>query len=330
MLIETLKRNIVVIGNGRVGGYFVELLLNQDRNSRFNVMVLNRVPRDEGFRQQDKKNMTFFTGEHVVQIHREEKLIETASGLSIPYDKLVLATGSVLNAPEVEGDEKRNVFVYRTTEDIIALKSYAATGSRAIVCGGGLLGIEAARACAGMGLETTLLERFTHLLPGQQTDKNGALRRALKAIGIQVRCGVALKAFDGNGWVRSVRLIGDSMIPADVVIVAADTHPNDYLAGQAGLAVGEWGGVSVNERLATSDADIYAIGGCADVRGTIYNQPEYGYTMATMLVCNLFGGSASFDESTYDSALKGMWAAPSGRRYSEVEDLPVEPFAMGA
>lgn len=330
MLIETSKRNIVVIGNGRVGGYFVELLLNQNRNRRFNAMVFNALPREDEFRHKGRSDVTFFAGEHVVRIHRDERVVETGSGLTVPYDKLVLATGSVLNVPEVEGDEKKNVFVYRTTEDIVAVKPYAATGSRALVCGGGLLGIKAARACAGMGLETTLLERSDHLLPGRQIDKNGVLRRALKATGIQVRCGASLKSFEGNGWVHSVRLIGDSMIPADVVIMAADARPNDYLARRAGLAVGKRGGVSVNERLVTSDPDIYAIGGCAEVEGAIYAKPEDGYTMATVLVYNIFGGSASFDESTHDSALRGMRAAPSKHRYSQVEDLTIEPFAIGA
>ena len=329
---QTSERNIVVIGHGRVGGYFVELLLNQNRDRRFNVIVFDGSPKpfDGYVKGRNRKGVAFYAGEHVTRIVRAEKRIETNAGRSVRYDKVVLATGNVQEMPDVEGDEKSNVFIYRTVEDIVALKSYAGARGKAVVCGGGANGIEAARVCAGMGLETMLLERADHLMPGKKSDRGGAMRRALGALGIDVRCGASLKAFEGRGAVHSVRLIGDSMIPTDVVVMAADSRPNTGLAARAGLHVGDWGGVTVDERLVTGDPDIYAIGGCAEIQGMIYDKPEDGYTMATVAVCNLFNGTASFNEMTRDSALKGMWSTPDREPFSRGSDKAMNHYAIGA
>ena len=244
-------------------------------------------------------------GTRVIRIDRRRREIATENGDTLGYDTLVLATGSAPFVPPVPGIATPGVFVYRTIEDLDAILRYARHARRAAVIGGGLLGLEAARAVLDAGLETHVIELAPRIMP-RQLDATGAamLEASLRALGVLVHVGARIAAIGGVDCVREVELIGDAPIAVDLVIVSAGIRPRDELARDAWLQTGDRGGVVVDDRMRTSDAHVFAIGEVAVHDGMIYGLVAPGYEMADVVAKQLTGEDAVFRGGDLSAKLK--------------------------
>ena len=302
---------IVVVGNGMVGHRFCERFVSQDAERRFRVVVFGEEPRPA----YDRVHLTSYfadrsaeallladaawyasrgielaVGVKVLRIDRAAKRVETDRGGWLAYDHLVLATGSAPFVPPVPGIEKTGVFVYRTIEDLEGIIRYGERSTRAAVLGGGLLGLEAARAVHEAGLEAHVVEVAPRLMPRQLDPTASALlEQSIRALGVQVHLDKRMTRISGDGAVDGIEFSDGSRLDVDMIVVSAGIKPRDELAREAGIAVGARGGVVVDDRLRTSDAHVSAIGEVALHRETIYGLVAPGYDMAESLANSLAG-----------------------------------------
>ncbi len=318
------KKNLVVVGNGMVGHRFLELLLEHGETERWNVVTFCEEPR----LAYDRVNLTSFLGgkspaelslvaprryedagvtvhlgDRAAVIDRQRKRVLSAEGRGIPYDVLVLATGSAPLVPPIPGRDAWGCFVYRTIDDLKRIRLWAAQIQTGVVIGGGLLGLEAAHALTRMGLETHVVE-FAPRLMAMQIDEGGAqiLRCKIEALGVSVHTGKnTTRIVSRGGRVTEIRFADGGVLSTEMVVFSAGISARDELARNAGLEVGERGGIVVDERCRTSDPDILAIGECASYRGRTYGLVGPGYQMARIAVSTLTGGDdrlGVFDMST--------------------------------
>ena len=247
-------------------------------------------------------------GDRATAIQREQGIVTSQRGAAIEYDRLVLATGSAPFVPPIDGVAKEGVFVYRTIEDLEAIAAYGQKARRALVLGGGLLGLEAAKALVDMGLETTVVEFNTRLMPRQIDDAASSLLvEEMEALGVEVLLGKGAQRFLGDDKVTAVSFGGDEERAFDMVVISTGIRPRDELAHECGLAIGERGGVVVNDALTTSDPHIYAIGEVALHRGIIYGLVAPGYDMAAILAERLCGPeNPVFTSGDFSTKLKLM------------------------
>ncbi|HSJ96917.1 MAG TPA: FAD-dependent oxidoreductase, partial [Myxococcota bacterium] len=234
---------LVVVGNGMVGHRFCERLGELGGAGRFRLTVLGEEPRcaydrvhltswfsgrrADALALADRdwyraRGIELRLGERAEALDRDAGALRTSGGGWLPFDRLVLATGSAPFVPPLPGAELPGVFVYRTIEDLEAIAAWAVTARRAAVIGGGLLGLEAARALLDLGLETHVVE-FAERLMARQLDAAGAalLQRAIQALGVRVHVGARSEAIDGAGRVAALRLAGRAALPVELVVVAA-------------------------------------------------------------------------------------------------------------
>ncbi len=317
-------KKVIVIGNGMVGYKFCEKLHTADQNSRFSISVYgeehlpayDRVHLSEYFTKQSadslllaskewykEKNIELITGTMVTRIDRENKKIVTHKGTEAYYDILVLATGSVPFVPTISGTDKKGVFVYRTIEDLENIIQFGKEVRSAAVLGGGLLGLEAAKAAFDMGLETHVVEFASRLMP-RQLDANGAgvLQHELEKLGLTIHLNKSTREISGNGQLDALTFTDDSKLDVDTLIISCGIRPRDELAQKSGLTTGERGGVIVNNLMQTSDPHIFAIGEVALYDNMIYGLVAPGYEMADVVVKQLVGDDKKefegFDMST--------------------------------
>ncbi|BCJ60219.1 putative nitrite reductase [Micromonospora endophytica] len=315
--------NVVVIGNGMVGQRFVDALRDRDTQGRWRVTVLaeesrpayDRVRLSAYFDGVDADELSLHTphdgvelrlGEPATGVDRARRVVTTAAG-EHPYDVLVLATGSYPFVPPVAGVDLPGVFVYRTLDDLTAIREHAQGRSTGAVIGGGLLGLEAANALRLLGLTTSVVEFAPRLMPVQVDTAGGAmLRRYVEELGVTCHLGVATTALRAgpDGAVAALELADGAVLDADLVVVAAGIRPRDDLARAAGLDVGPRGGVAVDTACRTSDERIYAVGECAAVEGTCYGLVAPGYAMAEVVADRLVGGAATFPGADTATKLK--------------------------
>ena len=246
-------------------------------------------------------------GDRAAQIDRARKVVVSEKGWEVPYDRVVLATGSRPFVPPIPGVNKRGVFVYRTIEDLDAIIEYAKDARSCAVIGGGLLGLEAAKAAFDLGLQTHVVEFAPRLMPRQIDDAGSQLLvRKIEDLGVQVHLQRATQNFLGNGKVDGMEFSDGARLEVDMVIVSAGIRPRDELARACGLEVGHRGGISVNDRLQTSDSDIYAIGEAALHRGMVYGLIAPGWDMAEVAAARLVGRDVSFTGADMSTKLKLM------------------------
>ena len=308
------KKNIVVIGNGMVGHRFAEKLVAFDEiercdAKRFNIVTFceesraayDRVGLTSFFAHRDAEKLMIarldWYREHGIEIHigdradkidRHKRIVTSDRGVSIRYDAVILATGSYPFVPPVDGIRKRGVFVYRTIDELEKIIEYARSVKRCAVIGGGLLGLEAAKAAYDLGLKTHVVEFAPRLMP-RQLDVAGSriLVKKIEELGVRVHLNKATKEVTGDGRVEGMTFAAGDTLDVDMIIVSAGIRPRDELARDCNLDVGERGGVVVNDHLQTSDPDIYAIGEVALHDGMIYGLVAPGYEMAEILAANL-------------------------------------------
>ncbi|GAA2363921.1 nitrite reductase large subunit NirB [Dactylosporangium salmoneum] len=312
----------VVVGHGMVGHRFVEALHSRDPGGRWQVTVLaeegrsayDRVRLSAYFDGVSADELTYAVpegvdlrlGEPVTAIDRAARKVRTDRGV-YEYDALVLATGSSAFVPPISGVDQAGVFVYRTLDDLEAIRAHAKGREVGAVIGGGLLGLEAANALRLLGLRTHVIEFAPRLMPVQVDEAGGAvLRRYVEDLGVRVHTGAgttAIRQTSPTGRL-GLTLSDGAHVPADVVVVAAGIRPRDELARAAGLATGTRGGVVVDAACRTEDPAIYAIGECAEVDGRCYGLVAPGYAMAEVVADRLLGGAAEFPGADTSTKLK--------------------------
>ncbi|MBZ4019111.1 nitrite reductase large subunit NirB [Streptomyces purpurogeneiscleroticus] len=303
----TATPTIVLIGHGMVGQRFLEALADRGlTGDAARVVVLCEEPRPAYDRVQltsyfsgrspedlslveadfiEQHGIELRLGDPAETVDRATRTVTARSGFTVQYDQLVLATGSYPFVPPVPGKDSKGCFVYRTIEDLLEIEEYAKNVSSGSVVGGGLLGLEAAGALKGLGVDTHVVEFAPRLMPVQVDDGGGeALRRTIEDMGVTVHTGVGGKEITAgeDGAVTGMELSDGSRIDTDMVIFSAGVRPRDQLARECGLEVGERGGIKVDEQCrTTADPAVFAIGECAlAVDGRVYGLVAPGYEMA--------------------------------------------------
>lgn len=301
-------KRLVVVGNGMAGIACVEQILKYDHD--FSITILgeethvnyNRILLSSvlaGEKEADDivlNDLDWYRGHGIdlrlgvraAEIDRKRKVIRGDDGSRFSYDQLILATGSTAFIPEVEGRDKQGVFAFRTLDDARTLLTVAGEDRKAVVIGGGLLGLEAARGLQVRGCDVTLVHRSGTLMNRQLDSAGGAyLQRKIEDLGLRVLLGRETAAILGNGHAQGIRFACGEEIPADFVVMAAGIRPNSGLARQAGLDVGH--GILVNDYLETSDPNIYAVGECTEHRGILYGLVAPLYDQARVLAARIAG-----------------------------------------
>ena len=239
------------------------------------------------------------------KIDRAGQQIVLGSGEALPYDRLILATGSSSFVPQIEGFGVPGTFVLRTADDALGLRAFAQRhgAQRAVVAGGGLLGLEAAYALHKLGLRTTVLERGDRLLRRQLDARASALLQGyLEGLGLEIARDAETVALSSDGRVNLAMLADDRMFPADVFLLAAGIAPNIDLARAAGLQVNR--GVLVDERMRTSDPHILAAGDVAEHAGRVHGLWPVAVEQAEVAADNAVGGDKPYVGSIPFTMLK--------------------------
>ena len=302
---------IVVVGHGMVGHKYLECLAEAGLSAA-EVTVLAEEPRPA----YDRVHLSeFFSGRTAEQlslvepgffersgfslrlasraaaVDRAARTVTTAAGEVLAWDKLVLATGSYPFVPPVPGNQRADCFVYRTIEDLEAMRECGARSRRGVVVGGGLLGLECAKALRDMGLETHVVE-FAPRLMAVQVDEGGGsmLQRKFEELGVQVHTRKStLEIVDGEDCRHRMVFADGSTLEADMIVFSAGIRPRDELARATGLELGPRGGVAIDSSCRSSDPDIYAIGECAAWNGQTFGLVAPGYDMARVAARHLAG-----------------------------------------
>ena len=303
--------HVVIVGHGMVADRFLEYLVKTKVFAQLSVTVIG----DEPHRAYDRirlssyvdrqeaddlilQHSTFYeehqinllTGIRVSTINTDNKSLTTSDRQNIPYDTLVLATGSRPFVPPFPGHNLPGVYLYRNLADLDQIISASQGKERAVIIGGGLLGLEAAQAVQKLGLEATIIERAEFLMPRQLNETAAqTLQREVEAQGIQFHLSQQNINLLPDGKKLVLKLDDESTHTFDLCVVSAGITPNSELAAEASIEVGLRGGVVVNEYLETNHPDVYAIGECALFHGRIWGLAAPGFTMAKHLAEYLDG-----------------------------------------
>jgi nitrite reductase (NADH) large subunit len=306
-----MSKRIIVVGHGMVGQRFLESL-TKDGIPDLAITVLAEEPRlaydrvnlSKYFSGSSAEDLTLTTreffdrngidlhsGDAVASIDRAGKRVITQSGAEYEYDILILATGSSAFVPPIPGKDRPGVFVYRTIEDLVAISEAGRNSTRGVVIGGGLLGLEAAKALKDLGLTTHVVE-FAPRLMAVQVDEGGGglLRSRIEALGVAVHTGKnTTRIEDGEAASHRMVFADGGFLETDVIVVSAGIRPRDELARACGLDVAPRGGVVIDGDCRTSDSSIYAIGECAAFDGRIFGLVAPGYQMARIAAARILG-----------------------------------------
>ncbi|MGL4290036.1 MAG: NAD(P)/FAD-dependent oxidoreductase [Phreatobacter sp.] len=319
-----MSEPLVVIGNGMASARFVEELGKQALG-RYSVLVIGAEPTlaynrvllssllagevEAGDIQLKSRSwwqsqgVTLVYGRRAAAIDPAAKLVTLENGTHIPFAKLVLATGSLPIRLPKPGMDLPGVLTFRDHGDVAAMLAATGPAARAVVIGGGLLGIEAAHGLARTGTHVTLIHLMDRLMERQlDAEAAGLLKQALEQRGIKVMLGADTAAIEGDGCVEAVRLADGRVLAADMVVSAVGIRPNADLARSAGLSLGR--GIVVDDRMATSHPDIHAIGECAEHRGTCYGLVEPAYEQGQVLARHLAGRPAAYAGTVLATNLK--------------------------
>jgi nitrite reductase (NADH) large subunit len=333
---ESGRERLVVIGNGMAGARFLDEFRRRDKDRRFEIAVFGDEPHGNYNRillssvlagahepadifinplaWYDEHDVRLHAGVPATGIDRWAKIVYGADDVAEPYDQLVIATGSRPAIPPITGAVGENgslapgVFLFRTLDDCDAMLNHAATARRAVVIGGGLLGLEAAYGLRQRGLEVRLVHRGGHLM-GQQLDATSGdlLRGCIERLGVHTCLKAQPTALVRNPSLTGVGLADGSEVPGDMVVVATGVRPNVELAVDAGLKVAR--GIVVADDLATiDDMSIAAIGECAEHRNQLYGLVAPLWEQARILAERLSGQNpmALYRGSTVATKLKVM------------------------
>jgi nitrite reductase (NADH) large subunit len=348
---------IVVVGNGMVGHRFVEEAVSRDLHRERGIVVIGeerRVAYDrvhlsslfDGEEPGDlalcepgwyeEHGVELVLGDAAASLDTAARSLTTRSGRAIAYGACVLATGSYPFVPPIRGTDAAGSFVYRTIDDLEAIRAWATGCETGAVVGGGLLGLEAANALRLLGVDTTVVEFADRLMAVQLDEGAGrALRRHVEGLGLHVLTGAAAAEVrtTPDGRVAGLRFADGTMadLDVDLVVFAAGIRPRDELARAAGVAVGERGGVVIDDACATSAPDVLAIGEVALHDGRIYGLVAPGQAMAAVAADRLAGGTATFAATDLSTRLKllGVDVAAVGDPHAAGDEVVVSDPTTG-
>ncbi|MGE0766363.1 MAG: nitrite reductase large subunit NirB [Hyphomicrobiaceae bacterium] len=326
-----MPQKLVVIGNGMAPGRALEKLFELAPDA-FDITIFNAEPRvnydrimlspvlsgEKTFEEivihgdgwYVEHGITLYKGHKVVEIDRDRRTVTSAEGVIVPYDKVIMATGSLPIVIPVPGHDLAGVLTYRDLDDVHAMLLAAKRGGRAVVIGGGLLGLEAAAGLKEQGMDVTVLHLMPTLMERQLDAAAGhLLQKAVEQRGIRVITKANTKAVHGSdvrlgpARVTAVELDDGTILPTDIVVMAVGIRPNASLAKAAGLDVKR--GIVVDAGMTTSDPDIFALGECAEVDGQVFGLVAPLYEMANVLASRLAGDvAAAFQASATATKLK--------------------------
>lgn len=320
---------IVIVGNGMVGHRFLEELVEKMPNNAFEISIFGAEPRvaydrvhlssyfshhtseDLSLVKPDfyaKHNIQVYIGEAIKQIDRENQLVISNKGTIAPFDKLILATGSYPWVPSIEGAFHEECYVYRTIEDLKAIRAASKKGKSGVVIGGGLLGLEAAGALKALGLQTHVIE-FAPVLMAEQLDPAGGkmLRRKIESMGVKVLTNTVtdnIQIHGGQDAKHRLNFADKQFLEVDVIVFSTGIRPQDTLAKYSGLEVAAKGGIVINDVCQTTDDNIYAIGECASWQNRFFGLVAPGYKMAQVAVSHLLGQDNHFSGADMSAKLK--------------------------
>ncbi|MGW0736647.1 NAD(P)/FAD-dependent oxidoreductase [Streptomyces sp. NPDC002851] len=341
-----MSRVLVVVGHGMAGHRLVQEVRTRDRDAAWRVVVLAEEPvpaydrialsryargsppgelalPGAGFADDGRVELRLAVP--VVRVDRAAATVLCADGTRVGYDALVLATGSRPFVPPVPGHDLPGCHVYRTIDDVAAIRAAARPGRPAVVVGGGLLGLEAAGALQALGMRPHVVEAAPWLMALQLDEGAGAvLGRQVAELGVRPHCGVGLRSVDAgaDGAVRSVTLADGRVVDADLVVFSTGVRPRDELAADAGLETGDRGGFRVDAHCRTADERIWAVGECAAVDGRCYGLVTPGCRMAETVAGQLTGDRAAvFAGADLSTKLKllGVEVASFGDAHARTE-----------
>ncbi|WP_281337453.1 nitrite reductase large subunit NirB [Flavobacterium eburneipallidum] len=315
---------VIVVGNGMVGYKFCEKFITKAGSENYQITVFGEEPRraydrvhlSEYFAGKSAddlsmstsnwytdNNIILNTSELITDINREQKTIHTHLEQTHEYDYLVLATGSAAFVPPIEGVDKEGVFVYRTIEDLDAIMAYAKKikqkgATEAAVLGGGLLGLEAAKAVRDLGLNAHVVEFAPRLMP-RQLDKGASdmLQSKIEELGIGIHLSKATQYIAGEDAITGMMFDENELLKVDMLVISAGIKPRDELGRVSGLEVGVRGGIVVDNQMRTSDPNIFAIGEVALYNHMIYGLVAPGYEMADVAAEQIIGNEKLMRES---------------------------------
>jgi nitrite reductase (NADH) large subunit len=320
-----MTERLVIIGNGMAPGRMLEHLF-EAAPGRYEVTIFNAEPRvnydrimlspvlsgEKDYEQivihgdgwYIKHGITLYKGHKVTEIDRAAKTVTSDRGETAPYDKLVIATGSVPLILPVPGNNLPGVLTYRDLDDVNAMLIAAQSRAKAVVIGGGLLGLEAAAGLSSRDMDVTVLHLMPTLMERQLDPPAGyMLQRELETRGLKIITKAQTKAILGERKVEGVELADGRVIPANLIIMAAGIRPNAWLAKHAGIDVNR--GILVDGGMRTSDPDVIAIGECAEVGGHVYGLVAPLYEMARVAAAHLTDEtSAAFVHNDTPTKLK--------------------------
>lgn len=344
---------LVIIGNGMAPGRMLEHLLEADPG-RFEITIFNAEPRvnynrlmlspvlsgeksyEDIITHDDawyaSHGITLHKSAPVVEIDRAARTVRTAGGMVADYDRLVIATGSSPFIPPLPGKDLKGVVTYRDLDDVEKMLGACDRGGRAVVIGGGLLGLEAAAGLRMRGMDVTVLHLSPTLMERQLDPAAGyLLERAMVERGIKVITRANTQEIVGAGHVEAVRLADGTVLPADLVVMAVGIRPSVALAKSAGLAVNR--GIVVDDQLRTDDPHIFALGECAEHRGACYGLVAPLYEMGEVLAKTLTGESAAYQGSVTSTKLKvtgiDLFSAGDFAEAEDREEIVLRDAAAG-
>ena len=312
--------SVIIVGTGPVGWRLAEEIVRSEE--RIKVLMFGDEPHGPYDRiklspylageinapwlscsEQLRQRITIFSGNRITRIDRKEKQVYDSTGKTWPYSKLVLATGSRPHVPAIPGVTLDNVFCFRNMDDADRLRKRAIRTKHTVVIGGGLLGLEAARAMKRFNARVTVIEQSAWLMFHQLDKEAGKLlREQVEANDIEVLTSSRVQNINGKHSVESITMLGGRKIDCDTVVIASGIVPNTELARDAALYTRR--GVLVNSQMKTNDPDIYAVGECTEHRGKVYGLVKPGFEQAAVAASVLTQGSAEFNGSVQVTQLK--------------------------
>ncbi|KAB1077807.1 NAD(P)/FAD-dependent oxidoreductase [Methylobacterium soli] len=319
-----MRERLVVVGNGMASLRFLERLtegapglydvtvVGAEPVAAYNRVLLSSLLGGEvdeaacafrGLDWYESHGIRLITGAPVTAIDRENALAIVGETHVLPFDKLVLAVGSTPIRLPKPGIDLPGVITFRDLADVAAIRRAAVRHARAVVIGGGLLGLEAAVGLSRLGIDTTLLHVMDRLMERQLDHAAaGLVKRAMEARGVKVMLKADTASIDGDGRVESLTLSDGTVLPADLVVMSVGVRPSVALAQGAGLETGR--GIKVDDRMATSDPRIFALGECAEHRGMTYGLVEPAYEQAEVLSRHLAGEAGAYQGTALATSLK--------------------------
>lgn len=329
------RKKLVVIGNGMAGIKCVEEIYKLDPQQfhitvfgnevhpNYNRILLSKVLQGDSSTNDivlndwswyEEKGIRLYTGETVARIHVETQEVETASGIRTAYDSLIIATGSSAFIPPISGVRKPGVISFRNIDDCNTMMDYAKKYRKAIVIGGGLLGLEAARGLLNLGMETDVIHNAPYLM-NRQLDRMSAdlLRAELEQQGMRFWLNKETESIIGLNRAKGVRFTGGSTLEADLIVISVGIRPNILLAKTCGIETNR--AIIVDDFMRTSIPNVYAVGECAEHRGTAYGLVAPLYEQGKVLARVLCGQ----DTDPYTGSVP----------YAQLKVSGVEVFSVG-